>query len=65
MVQGTKQRQLSWEQLNSLRAGTLKGGWNVYRTKVPGGWLVLVSNVTATLTFYPDPEHKWDGGSET
>ena len=38
------------------------------RAKVPGGWLVLVSvnahtSVSASLTFYPDPEHAWDGHS--
>jgi hypothetical protein len=35
----------------------------VFRTRVPGGWLVLVIQNTSGLTFYPDPEHKWDGGS--
>ena len=65
MAQGTEPRQLIWEELNSKRAGIIKGGWNVFRTKVPGGWLVLASNVAITVTFYPDPEHKWDGGRET
>ena len=65
MTQGAKQPELVWEELNSVRVGLLKGGWLVYRTKVPGGWLVLASNVAITVTFYPDPEHKWDGGSET
>ena len=36
----------------------------VNRAKVPGGWLLVVlSNSGGGLTFYPDPEHKWDGGS--
>ena len=36
----------------------------VNRSKVPGGWLVIVtSNTGSGATFYPDPEHKWDGGS--
>ena len=65
MTQGAEQPKLVWEELNSLRVGILKGGWAVYRTKVRGGWLVLVSNVAITLTFYPDPEHNWDGGSLT
>ena len=67
MAQGTEQPQLSWEQLNSSRAtgGFIKMGWNVHRTKVPGGWLVLVIHNTSGVTFYPDPEHKWNGGSET
>lgn len=44
---------LRWEQLRS----------NVQpaaRAKVPGGWLVTAG---AGLTFYPDPEHQWDGCS--
>lgn len=37
---------------------------NAYRAKVPGGWLVVTkSNSGGGVTFYPDPEHKWDGGS--
>lgn len=38
------------------------------RTKVPGGWLVFYTRGLgglgdSGLTFYPDPEHKWDGNS--
>lgn len=50
-----------WEKLES-RHGTL-------RAKVPGGWLVWVSEYhgvegySSGLTFYPDPEHDWDGTS--
>ncbi len=67
MAQGTERPQLSWEELNSSRAGggILKLGWNVHRAKVPGGWLVLVIHNTSGITFYPDPEHKWGGGSLT
>lgn len=44
---------LQWEMLAS--------NWGeVRRAKVPGGWLVAVR---ASLTFYPDPEHAWDGSS--
>ena len=58
---------LVWEKLKSSRKG---GGiftlnWNVHRTKVPGGWLVLVIHNATGLTFYPDPEHEWDGWSLT
>lgn len=37
---------------------------STYRTKVPGGWL-LMAKVThgVSLTFYGDPEHAWDGRS--
>ena len=67
MVAGAQRRQLIWQEVDSSRAGggVLKLGWNVHRTKVPGGWLVLVIHNTTGLTFYPDPEHKWDGASLT
>ena len=32
-------------------------GGKVQRSWVPGGWLVLF--LADGLTFYPDPEHKW------
>jgi hypothetical protein len=36
----------------------------VNRARIPGGWLlVATSNSGGGVTFYPDPEHKWDGGS--
>ena len=36
----------------------------VSRAKIPGGWLLLVtSNSGGGLTFYSDPQHKWDGNS--
>ena len=31
------------------------------RAKVPGGWLVIYSK--ESITFYPDPNHDWDGSS--
>lgn len=34
----------------------------ILRTPIPGGWL-LSGVATGGLTFVPDPEHKWDGGS--
>ena len=38
----------------------------VSRAKIPGGWLLLVtSNSGGGLTFYSDPQHKWDGNSLT
>jgi len=30
------------------------------RMKVPGGWLVAVRVGSFSLSFYPDPEHKWN-----
>lgn len=47
------QRGLRWEAVVSSH-------YSVLRSKVPGGWLVLAD---ASLTFYPDPEHVWDGTS--
>ena len=57
---------LVWEELNSSRlgGGIMKLNWKVHRARVPGGWLVLLIQSTTGLTFYPDPEHKWDGGSQ-
>ena len=65
MAQETEGPHLVWEELKSSRAGggILKLDWKVHRVKVPGGWLVLVMHNTSGVTFYSDPEHKWDGGS--
>lgn len=56
---------LSWERIPSEKkgGGFLKLDWDVYRAKVPGGWLVAVMHNTSGLTFYPDPQHRWDGTS--
>ncbi len=43
----------------------------IYRCKIEGGWLVQAYTVTAgtgplksiSITFLPDPEHKWNGKS--
>ena len=64
MAEETAGPQLVWEKLNSRGGGVLLK-WDVHRAKVPGGWLVLVIHNTTGLTFYPDPEHKWNGGSLT
>jgi hypothetical protein len=65
MADGTGTRQLVWEELKSSRAGggMFTPGWDIHRTKVPGGWLVLVINNPSGLTFYPDAEHNWTGSS--
>jgi hypothetical protein len=43
----------------------LKGTFQVFRAAVPGGWLLVMLAVTAptAITFYPDPDHAWDGSS--
>jgi hypothetical protein len=45
---------LLWEELSSSHGVVL-------RAKVPGGWLVRIGN--EAITFYPEPEHRWSGGS--
>lgn len=67
MAQRAEAGGLVWEHLQSSRAGggRFKLDWEVHRAKVPGGWLVLVIHNTSGLTFYPDPEHEWDGESST
>lgn len=60
---------MQWEKLkNTPHYG------NVYRARVPGGWLVLAdtwarqeepgdgrhyASSGVGITFYPDPEHQW------
>ncbi|MBW1616414.1 MAG: hypothetical protein JRJ49_07775 [Deltaproteobacteria bacterium] len=57
---------LVWEELNNGGAIGV-GHCYTYRTKAPGGRLVLV-NPSATdegmgITFFPDPNHQWDDGN--
>ena len=49
---------LQWEPLDS---GPGMPGPYLLRAKVPGGWLVALAG--ASVTFYADPEHQWDGSS--
>jgi len=47
-----------------LDVSTLTVNTTINRAKIPGGWLLVsTSNAGGGVTFYPDPEHKWDGGS--
>ena len=60
---------LQWQ---SLPFTTAEGKIDkVMRAAVPGGWLVLAYYSSSAnsygfggMTFYPDPDHKWSGGSE-
>lgn len=70
----TVERKLNLESLETKINNSYQSGPLVYRSKVPGGWLVfMVDNGSdgdagwgyGGATFYPDPEHKWDGGSLT
>ena len=59
---------LNYQTLRVLRDGS-KPAYNSYpvteRAKVPGGWLVILGGGYgySGVTFYPDPEHQWDGSS--
>ena len=56
-----EERLLIWDEVPST-GGLLA----VLRAKVPGGWLVYASNGYhhhGGMTFYPDPEHRWNGGT--
>ena len=59
---------LRWENLNTVREehGVLDSKYLTERAKIPGGWLVLSQfhiGGAHGLTFVPDPNHTWDGGS--
>jgi hypothetical protein len=54
---------LNWEELDSTLIGV-----TCRRAKVPGGWLVMIMGGLMVprprgITFYPDPNHQWDGHS--
>ena len=56
-----------WESVGRSNANA-----TVLRTKVPGGWFVLVRQVplgkdataSGSAFYYPDPQHVWDGTSQ-
>jgi hypothetical protein len=52
----TERPRLTWR---AVEGGLMLG--NINRTPIPGGW--LVSRGDNGITFVPDPEHTWDGGS--
>ena len=52
---------LEWQKLKSRNN---KYTPELYRTAVPGGWLISQS-LTGGLVFLPDHEHEWDGDSLT
>jgi hypothetical protein len=59
---------LVWQKLESKCVDQMwfHTAWEVHRTKVPGGWLVvtrLEGSAPQGIAFYPDPDHRWDGGS--
>ena len=56
-----EKRPLSFDLLTN-RICSNSATFSIYRAKIPGGWLVAV-RPNDNLTFIPDPEHEWDGGS--
>jgi hypothetical protein len=54
---------LRWEELTN-EGGPGHAGSKVLRSRIPGGWLVWAHTANADgMTFVPDPDHAWDGGS--
>ncbi len=58
---------LIWEEVKceqKEKSFLSQGMPSMWRTKVPGGWLVRIMDGAADgAFFYPDPEHVWDGSS--
>lgn len=58
---------LALEQLNVTYDGTNSAKY-AYRARVPGGWLIFIwtpgRSGLGSVTFYPDPQHAWDGGTQ-
>ncbi len=55
---------LKWEELD--HENFMGIARYTYRTKVPGGWLIMCKDIkgkASGITFYPDPNHEWDGNS--
>ena len=70
---------MEWEELGiqelhhtgkgGLFGGDTKMAILMWRTPVPGGWLILTqtsggTSFDTTTTFYPDPDHIWDPKSK-
>lgn len=60
---------LTWERIDGFPLnGHSQNPAYVYRAAVPGGWLIGMGEVVydsgvGGLTFVPDPQHTWKGGS--
>jgi hypothetical protein len=57
---------LHLEELNLKYEGE-KPAKHAYRARIAGGWLVFIYTPGIGLsgvTFYPDPDHTWDGGTQ-
>ena len=58
---------LHLEELNLKYEGE-KPAKHAYRARIAGGWLVFIETPgrggLGGVTFYPDPDHTWDGGTQ-
>ena len=57
---------LHLEELNLQYEGEKPAKYG-YRARVPGGWLIFIypqGKGLYSVTFYPDPNHGWDGGTQ-
>lgn len=57
---------LKWEPIPTIFPSNNSSGiyQTIYRAKVPGGWIITNTYTSMSpITFYPDPDHKWDGSS--
>jgi hypothetical protein len=58
---------LNLEELNLKYEGG-KPAKHAYRARIAGGWLVFIETPgrggLGGVTFYPDPDHTWDGGTQ-
>jgi len=65
MAEYRPQEPLKYKQIDVEWLGKVDTNHVMGRVKVPGGWLVIIKlsygAYVLTVTFYPDPEHAWDG----
>lgn len=55
----TSTPKLEWQKLKSKH----KNVPDLYRSAVPGGWLMASGGEHPSLVFIPDTDHDWDGNS--
>ena len=61
MAENEKMPPLVFEE---LRPKGPRSPFTMTRTKVSGGWIVaMYYDGNPSITFFPDPNHEWDGGS--
>jgi predicted metal-binding membrane protein len=49
--------EMRFERIKTSLAGS--GSFGLYRSPVPGGWLVMHTGQVSSITFVPDPNHEW------